>query len=61
MSAYRHALGAIMPGRRIEIAILWTATGQMMTLDPAALDRAATEIGLGGAASGDLDAGGGDP
>ena len=71
MAAYRHALGAILPGRAVEVAILWTATGRMMTLDPATLDRAAAEVGLGRAASGnlasgdlasgDLDAGGADP
>jgi hypothetical protein len=45
MAAYRHALGAILPGRAVEVAILWTATGRMMTLDPATLDRAAAEVG----------------
>jgi ATP-dependent helicase/nuclease subunit A len=58
MAAYRHALGAILPGRAVEVAILWTATGRMMTLDPATLERAAAEVGLGGAASGNLASGG---
>lgn len=44
MGAYSHALGEIYPDRRIEVAILWTKTGQLMTLDrdivSAALGRA---------------------
>ncbi|RGP35836.1 double-strand break repair helicase AddA [Pseudotabrizicola alkalilacus] len=44
MGAYAHALGQIYPDRRIETAILWTATPKLMYLDPetvtAALGRA---------------------
>ncbi len=36
MGAYAHALGLIYPGRRIETAILWTATPALMSL-PATL------------------------
>ncbi|MFZ9684367.1 MAG: double-strand break repair helicase AddA [Gemmobacter sp.] len=60
MAAYRHALRAILPGRAVDVAILWTANGTLMTLDPAALDLAGAAVGLG-TGSGDLDAGGGDP
>ncbi|MDO8882609.1 3'-5' exonuclease, partial [Pseudotabrizicola sp.] len=45
MGAYAHALAQIYPDRRIETAILWTATPRLMYLDPdavtAALARAA--------------------
>jgi ATP-dependent helicase/nuclease subunit A len=45
MGAYAEALSQIYPGRRIETAILWTATRQLMPLDPEivrqALQRAA--------------------
>ncbi len=34
MGAYAAALAQIYPGRRIETAILWTATGHLMPLDP---------------------------
>lgn len=46
MGAYAEALSQIYPGRRIETAILWTATRQLMPLSPEivrqALLRAAT-------------------
>jgi ATP-dependent helicase/nuclease subunit A len=44
MGAYRAALSVIYPDKRIDLAILWTATAQLMPLDPnivqAALERA---------------------
>lgn len=40
MAAYRGALRQIYPGRAIELALLWTATGQIMWLDDAQLDAA---------------------
>ena len=47
MGAYRHMLAAQFPGRRIDIALVWTATRQFMPLEPglteAALDRAALD------------------
>ncbi|WP_323020256.1 double-strand break repair helicase AddA [Pararhodobacter sp.] len=47
MGAYAHLLAALYPGRRIETALLWTATGALMQLPPeavaAALDRAALD------------------
>jgi ATP-dependent helicase/nuclease subunit A len=33
MGAYAHALAAIYPDRRIETAIVWTRTGELMRLD----------------------------
>ncbi len=51
MAAYAHLLRAVYPGRRVEIALLWTATGQLMRLDAASLDaalgRAALDPALG--------------
>jgi len=51
MAAYAHLLRAVYPGRRVEIALLWTATGQLMRLDAARLDaalgRAALDPALG--------------
>lgn len=48
MGAYAHLLSALYPGRRIETALLWTATATLMPLPPraiaAALDRAAAEL-----------------
>lgn len=45
LGAYAHAAAALYPGRRVEVAILWTETAQLMPLDPeivrAALARAA--------------------
>lgn len=47
MGAYAHLLAAVYPGRRIETALLWTATRKLMVLDPAltsaALGRAALD------------------
>ncbi|WP_338045719.1 PD-(D/E)XK nuclease family protein [Paracoccus contaminans] len=40
MAAYRHALRAIWPGRRIDTAILWTAARELMALPDALLDEA---------------------
>lgn len=34
MGAYAHMLGQIYPGRRIDVAILWTRGPQLMPLDP---------------------------
>ena len=34
MGAYAHALSCIYPGRRIDTAILWTRSAQLMPLDP---------------------------
>ncbi|MFZ1469803.1 MAG: double-strand break repair helicase AddA [Paracoccaceae bacterium] len=46
LGAYAEAMAALYPERRIEVAILWTATGQLMQLDRDivrdALDRATT-------------------
>ena len=46
LGAYAQAMAALYPGRRVEVAILWTATAQLMRLDPdivsTALVRAAT-------------------
>lgn len=39
MAAYRAALRAIWPGRRIEVAVLWTRTRELMLLPDAVLDR----------------------
>ena len=51
MAAYAHLLRAVYPGRRVEIALLWTATGQLMRLDAASLEaalgRAALDPALG--------------
>ncbi len=57
MGAYAHLLDALYPGRRVETAILWTATATLMPLDPAltgaALVRAAASLsGSRAAASG---------
>ena len=47
MGAYDHALRLIYPGRKIETAILWTRTAQLMVLPPEivreALGRATTD------------------
>ena len=40
MAAYRHALRAIWPDRRVETAILWTRTRTLMPLPDATLDAA---------------------
>ena len=40
MAAYRHALRAIWPDRRVETAILWTRTRALMPLPDALLDAA---------------------
>lgn len=40
MAAYRAALGAIWPGRRIEAAVLWTRSRALMPLPDALLDAA---------------------
>jgi ATP-dependent helicase/nuclease subunit A len=52
LGAYAHLLAPLYPGRRIEAAILWTATARLMRLDGAALtdalDRAALDPTLGG-------------
>ncbi|MDB2551536.1 double-strand break repair helicase AddA [Paracoccus sp. (in: a-proteobacteria)] len=40
MAAYRAALRQIWPGRRIEVAILWTATRSLMEIPDPLLDRA---------------------
>ncbi len=40
MAAYRAALRQIYPGRKIEAALLWTATGEIMPLPDALLDAA---------------------
>jgi ATP-dependent helicase/nuclease subunit A len=34
MGAYAHALAHIYPGRRIDTAILWTRSAELMQLDP---------------------------
>jgi ATP-dependent helicase/nuclease subunit A len=34
MGAYASALAQLYPDRRIDTAILWTQTGQLMPLDP---------------------------
>jgi ATP-dependent helicase/nuclease subunit A len=51
LGAYIHLLRPLYPGRRIEAAILWTATGRLMRLEDAALsaalDRAALDPTLG--------------
>ncbi|MEM9009766.1 MAG: double-strand break repair helicase AddA [Pseudomonadota bacterium] len=48
MGAYRAALAALYPGRRAEVALLWTATAALMPLPAslvdAALARAAAEL-----------------
>jgi ATP-dependent helicase/nuclease subunit A len=45
LGAYAAAAAALFPGRRVQAHVLWTATAQLMPLDPeivsAALDRAA--------------------
>jgi ATP-dependent helicase/nuclease subunit A len=47
LGAYLHLLAPLYPGRRIDAAILWTATARLMPLDTAvlaaALDRAALD------------------
>lgn len=53
MAAYRGALAAIFPGRRIAVALLYTAGPQLIRLDDALLDThkpglAATKANLGG-------------
>ena len=53
MAAYRGALAAIFPGRRIEAALLYTAGPRLIGLDDALLDAhkpalAATKANLGG-------------
>ncbi|QYK41951.1 MAG: double-strand break repair helicase AddA [Paracoccaceae bacterium] len=40
MGAYAHALGRIYPGRRVEVAILWTRAARLMPLDAAAVNAA---------------------
>ena len=51
LGAYCHLLRPLYSGRRIEAAILWTATGRLMRLDNAALtealDRAALDPTVG--------------
>ncbi|MCW1931226.1 double-strand break repair helicase AddA [Pararhodobacter zhoushanensis] len=46
MGAYAHLLGALYPGRRIETALLWTATAHLMPLDPAAVAAALARAAL---------------
>jgi ATP-dependent helicase/nuclease subunit A len=45
LGAYAAAAAELFPGRRVSAHVLWTATAQLMPLDPeivsAALDRAA--------------------
>ncbi|MCB1396726.1 MAG: double-strand break repair helicase AddA [Rhodobacter sp.] len=47
MGAYAHLLAGLYPDRAVQVALLWTATGQVMPLDPgavaAALGRAALD------------------
>ena len=38
LTAYRAALGQIWPGLRTEVAVLWTATRQVMVLPDTVLD-----------------------
>ena len=40
MAAYRDALAAVWPGRRIEVAVLWTRVARLMPLPDALLDAA---------------------
>lgn len=51
MGAYAHLLRGIYPGREVQCALLWTATGTLMRLDAAqmqaALDRAALDPAVG--------------
>jgi ATP-dependent helicase/nuclease subunit A len=54
MGAYRAALGAIWPERRIEVAVVWTRTARLMPLPDALVDAAL-------ARSADLDPVGGRP
>ncbi|MBK5928600.1 PD-(D/E)XK nuclease family protein, partial [Rhodobaculum claviforme] len=50
MGAYAHALAAIWPDRRIEVALLWTRTARLMQLPgplvAAALARGLSEAGI---------------
>jgi len=56
MGAYAHLLAGLHPGRRIETALLWTATGRLMPLPPAltaaALARATADAGADAGAEG---------
>ena len=45
MAAYRAALAAIFPGRRVEIAVLWTRTAHLMRLPEALLAGALEGVG----------------
>lgn len=45
MGAYAHALSAIYPDRKIESAILWTHTGDLMTLPDEAITAALQRTG----------------
>jgi len=40
MGAYRHMLSTQFPGRRVDLMLVWTATGHLMALDPALTDAA---------------------
>ncbi len=47
LGAYREGLAGIYPGRKVDVAVLWTRTGQLMPVDPAlcidALGRAGAD------------------
>lgn len=51
MAAYRAALAAIWPGRRLRMAVLWTASRSVMDLPDALLDGVMARLTGGGTAS----------
>ncbi|MCH8466196.1 MAG: double-strand break repair helicase AddA [Roseinatronobacter sp.] len=52
MAAYAVALEQVFPGRRMRVALLWTATAQLMELPPALLEGAAARAALESGAAG---------
>ncbi|MCB1359925.1 MAG: hypothetical protein KDJ96_01975, partial [Rhodobacteraceae bacterium] len=46
MGAYAHLLAGLYPGRRIETALLWTATATLMPLSAGATGAALGRAGL---------------
>jgi len=47
LGAYAHAAAALYPGRRVEVAILWTESGLLMPLDPEIVRDALARAAMG--------------
>ena len=47
LGAYAHAAAALYPGRRVEVAILWTESALLMPLDPEIVREALARAAMG--------------